>query len=273
MNKWIARLGCVGFLMSAVLPGVAQSGSSSSVPKAGMSADVPCGQNATCIVRMDSPVQAVASHQAWEYGVLAQGGVGMTENRDSFRFLLAGVHLGKVLTNNSGHHLWSGQFEYAVETFPFWQSYTPSFLRANCTATPAPGEMQVAIGLYCGPSYRTGGTYSGVSVTPIILRWNFTHGKRFMPWAQGAGGLLWTNHKYPAFGSPVLSLSQDGPATEASVWNFTPQGGVGFHYFLKPKRSIDFSANGIHISSASLGDKNQGVKASVQFSLGYTWWK
>ncbi|XWK52478.1 acyloxyacyl hydrolase [Tunturiibacter empetritectus] len=52
-----------------------------------------------------------------------------------------------------------------------------------------------------------------------------------------------------------------------------PQGGVGLHYFLRPRRSIDFSANGVHISSASLGDRNPGVNASVQFSLGYTWWK
>jgi len=57
------------------------------------------------------------------------------------------------------------------------------------------------------------------------------------------------------------------------VWNFTPQGGVGMHYFFKDKRSVDFSANAVHISSASLGDKNPGVNASVQVSLGYTWWK
>jgi hypothetical protein len=97
-------------------------------------------------------------------------------------------------------------------------------------------------------------------------------GRRWVPWAQGAGGLLWTNHKFPAFGSSTLSLSQDGTNTETSVWNFTPQGGVGIRYFLSPRRSIDFGANGIHISSASLGDKNPGINASVQFSLAYSWW-
>jgi lipid A 3-O-deacylase len=216
----------------------------------------------------------------WEYGVLAQGGVGLTENRDNFRFLMAGVHLGKVLTNNSGHRVWSGQFEWAGEFFPYWQSFTPSFQRANCypTGSVPPGVVitQSAPGAQCTADFTTGGTYTGTTITPVILRWNFTHvahSKRFMPWAQAAGGLLWTNHKYPSFGSPVLSLSQDGPATETSVFNFTPQGGVGFHYFLDDQHSIDFSANGIHISSASLGDKNPGVNASVQFSLGYTWWR
>jgi hypothetical protein len=36
---------------------------------------------------------------------------------------------------------------------------------------------------------------------------------------------------------------------------------------------VDFALNLEHISSASLGDKNPGVNASVQFQLGYTWWK
>ena len=120
--------------------------------------------------------------------------------------------------------------------------------------------------LDCSPLYTVGGTFSGVSITPIILRWNFTGTRRISPWVQGAGGLLWTNHKYPAFGGQPLNLANDGPNADASVWNFTPQGGVGFHYFLRPRRSIDFSANAVHISSASLGDKNPGVNASVQFT-------
>jgi len=253
MMKWIAGTACAVVLMSVTASGQSSSSTQITTPAISRAAD--------------SPVQALSQKLPWEYGVIAQGGVGLTENRDSFRFIMAGAHLGKVLTPVSGHKLWSGQFEYAVEFFPYWQSFTPKFQRANCApSTSFPG-------LTCSNYFTTGGTYTGITITPIILRWNFTHGKRFMPWAQAAGGLLWTNHKYPAFGSPQLSLSQDGPATDASVFNFTPQGGIGFHYFVKPKRSIDFSANGVHISSASLGDRNPGVNASVQFSLGYTWWK
>ncbi len=94
-----------------------------------------------------------------------------------------------------------------------------------------------------------------------------------MPWAQAAGGVLWTNHKYPAYGQGPVNLVNDGKDGDASVWNFTPQGGVGVHYFVKPRQSVDLSANGVHISSASLGDRNPGVNASVQFSIGYSWWK
>jgi hypothetical protein len=219
------------------------------------------------------PVPRIATKQPLEYGVLLQGGNGVTDNRDGFHFLMAGAHVGKVLTNEAGPGHLRGQFEYAGELFPFWQSYTPKFQKSSCFATPTAGTSFVSPGLYCSAPYTVGGTFSGVSATPIILRWNFTSGKKIMPWAQAAGGLLWTNHKYPAFGSNVLNLNNDGPNADASVWNFTPQGGIGVHYFYRARRSIDVSANAVHISSASLGDKNPGVNASVQFSLGYTWWR
>ncbi len=227
-----------------------------------------------------SPVAEAAAKPGWEYGALLQGGNGLTDNRNGFHFLMAGGHVGKVLTPEMGSGRLKGNFEYAAELFPFWQSYTPKFQRATCYAAPTAGTTFVGPGVYCTPLYTVGGTYTGASITPIILRWNFTHGERWMPWVQGAGGLIWTNHKYPAFGSNVLNLTNDGPGSETSVWNFTPQFGVGAHYFLKPKRagspsrrSLDFSANAVHISSASLGDKNPGVNASVQVSVGYTWWK
>ncbi len=211
----------------------------------------------------DSPVATFANTAPWEYGALVQGGVGL-EQRTNFSFFLVGAHLGKVLTPQIGTGLFRGNFEYAVEVFPLWQSYTPKFQRISCTG--------IAVG--CSAPYTVGGTYTGVSITPIILRWNLTHGKRFMPWVEAAGGVVWTDHKYPAVGDlDPTDPTQTGPAADTSVWNFTPQGGVGVHYFLKPRRSVDFSINGVHISSSSLGDKNPGVNVSLQMSVGYTWWK
>jgi len=203
----------------------------------------------------------------FEVAAIVQGGKGVTDNRGDFGFLMAGVHAGKVLTPDLGAGILRGSFEYAAEAFPFWQAYTPKFQRSKCVPTSTPQIIK------CSPLYTVGGTFTGASITPIILRWNFAGTRRVTPWAQAAGGLLWTNHKFPAFGSPVLNLSNDGPNTDASVWNFTPQGGIGLHYFLSPTRSLDFGANAVHISSASLGDRNPGVNASVQFSVGYTWWK
>jgi hypothetical protein len=206
-----------------------------------------------------------ASKSTWEYGALLQGGVGL-EQRTNFSFLLAGGHLGRILTSSVGPGPLRGNLEYAVEVFPFWQSYTPKFLRISC----APYTHDPV----CSQPYTVGGTYTGASITPIIVRWNFTRGGRLMPWVQAAGGVLWTNHKYPAVGDlNPADPTQTGPNADTSVWNFTPQGGIGAHYFLKPKRSLDFSLNGVHISSASLGDKNPGVNVSLQLSIGYTWWK
>jgi lipid A 3-O-deacylase len=201
-----------------------------------------------------------------EFGVLTQGGFGVTENRNDFKFIMVGVHAGKILTSTLGRGPLRGNFEYAVEVFPFWQSYTPKFQKPFCTNPPGAPEV-------CTAPYTVGGTFTGASITPIILRWNLVEHKRFALWGQAAGGLLWTNHKYPAFGGPPYNSQNDGPNADASVWNFTPQGGIGVHYFVKPHRSIDFGANAIHISSASLGDRNPGVNASVQFTLGYSWWK
>lgn len=222
-----------------------------------------------------NPVRQEA--RPFNFGVLAQTGFGVTEDRGSFKFLMAGVHAGKVLTGMSGPGMLRGNFEYGVEVFPFWQSYTPTTWRQNCV-NAIPGST-----INCSAPYRIGGTFTGVSITPAILRWNFAGTRRLTPWVQGAGGVVWTNHKYPAFGGPAVNatggnnlyytLGDNGPNADASVWNFTPQFGVGVHYFVRPRRSLDLGANAIHISSASLGDKNPGVNASVQFTVGYSWWK
>ena len=180
------------------------------------------------------------------YGIFAAGGVG-TGERSDFKFLNAGVQAGRILTGSHLPGILKGNFEVGAEAVPFWQSYTPerfySYLDRNGVHT-----------------YQGGGTYHGVALTPVILRWNFTsRDSRLVPWAQGAGGLLYTTHKYPLPGT--------------SVWNFEPQFGVGVHYFVRPRHSIDLGANAVHISNASLGDHNPGVNALVQFQLGYTWWK
>jgi len=199
----------------------------------------------------------------WETEAFFNGGFG-TGNRDNYSFLSVGAHLGKVLTDPVLPGILRGQFEYAGDIMPWWQGRTPKFERANCYGVP--GDVT------CTSLYPTGGAYNGLSITPIILRWNFVprghREERILPFVQGAGGLLWTNHKFP----PVGPYQQPGHQG-ASVFNFTPQFGVGVQYFLNPHRSLTFQANAVHISSASLGDTNPGVNASVQFTIGYTWWK
>ena len=212
-------------------------------------------------VEKDAPAKIELARDPWELGAFFQGGLGEGD-RDNFTFTSAGVRLGKVITDEHLPGILRGQFEYAGEIMPYWQSFTPApHIGPNKFVLPD-GQSGVANFPFGG------GTFTGVSITPIILRWNLKPSRRFAPWLQGAGGLVYTTHKYP----PDILVVHGQPGG-TSVFNFTPQFGVGFHYFVKPRRSIDFAANAIHISSASLGDHNPGVNASVQFQIGYTWWK
>ncbi len=211
--------------------------------------------------KLSAPARETLSRQPWEWGPFFNGGFGVGSDRSGYRVLSAGLHAGKLLTGPAGPRFLRGQFEYAAELMPWWQGYAPAFDRYTVTQISA-DEFAVA-----GP-YRTGGAYNGISVTPIILRWNLVGGRRVLPFVQGAGGMVWTNHKFP----PVGPYPPPGHQA-TSVWNFTPQFGVGLQYFLKPNRSITFGANAVHISNASLGDSNPGVNATVQFQVGYTWWK
>jgi len=210
------------------------------------------------------PGAANASAHKWEYGPFVNWGTGVGDRSD-YKFFWGGVQLGRSMFPPVHAGILSGQFEFSGNVMPLWQAYTPAphnqtiyYPGAGCPT----GGCSVVVP-------EGGGTFRGVSVTPVIFRWNFlNHSERFKPWFQGAGGLIYTTHKFP----PTQLVPKETPGG-TSVWNFSPQGGVGFHYFVRPARSIDPGVNAVHISSASLGDKNPGVNASIQIQVGYTYWK
>jgi lipid A 3-O-deacylase len=204
-----------------------------------------------------NPVAHARQAMSWHYGPFVNYGNGVGD-RSSYRFLSGGVELGKPLTPVIKAGLLSGQFELAGNVMPLWQAYTP-----------APHSVTVVKNGITYVNKYGGGNYYGVSLTPVILRWNFlTASHRVQPWLQGAGGLIYTTHKFP----PDVLVAQGNPGA-TSVWNFSPQGGLGLRYFVRPNRSIDLGVNAVHISSASIGDKNPGVNASMQFQIGYSYWK
>jgi hypothetical protein len=213
----------------------------------------------------NNPVAQVRKHPSWEYGPFVNWGTGVGDRSD-YKFLWGGFELGKVLTPVEHAGIFSGQFEFAGNIMPLWQAYTP-----------APHEeAETCVNSSTGQNYTCdlpfgGGTFYGVSLTPVIFRWNFlTSSHRIQPWFQAAGGLIYTTHKFPP---NILTNKALGINGGTSVWNFSPQGGLGIHYFFRPKRSIDLGVNGVHISSASLGDRNPGVNASVQIQVDYTFWR
>ncbi|HWG21703.1 MAG TPA: acyloxyacyl hydrolase [Terracidiphilus sp.] len=205
----------------------------------------------------ETPVAEARNARLWHMSPFVAWGKGVGDRSD-FSFLMGGFELGKPITPVLKAGILSGQFELATNIMPLWQAYTPAPHLQTFT--------------YKGVTYQApvgGGTFRGVSLTPVIFRWNFlTHSRRFQPWFQGAGGLIYTTHKFP----PDVLVPQGTPGG-TSVWNFSPQGGIGLHYFTRPRRSIDLGVNAVHISSASLGDRNPGVNASIQIQVGYSWWK
>jgi hypothetical protein len=206
---------------------------------------------------VDNPVAQVREARSWELGPFANWGTGVG-NRSDYKFFWAGVQLAKPLSPVIHAGIFSGQFVFGGNIMPLWQAYTPP---------PHEQTFFYPGGYYVAP--EGGGTFRGVSLTPVIFRWNFlTKSRRIQPWFQAAGGLVYTTHKFP----PDQEVPQGTPGG-TSVWNFSPQGGVGVHYFIRDKRSIDLGVNGVHISSASLGDRNPGVNASVQIQVDYTFWK
>ena len=63
------------------------------------------------------------------------------------------------------------------------------------------------------------------------------------------------------------------PAVTLVGLTFTPQVDFGENLFTKKSQSLNLALKVVHISSAGLGEYNPGVNVSVQFSLGYSFWK
>jgi hypothetical protein len=205
----------------------------------------------------------------WQWGGFVQYGFPpsykefITPNTSNpFRFDLrlqlfgAGIEAGKQTRRFEGARPLRGRGELMLEIIPFWLARYPpqtiTWLGPNSSKAPLPS------------GHWNGENFHGASVTPLLLRWNFSQrdSARVVPWVQLGGGLLWTNHKFPYsyFGG-------------TSVINFTPQVGAGVNIFNRPHHSINLAMKTIHISNASLGDHNPGLNQTLQFSLGYSWWR
>ena len=97
----------------------------------------------------------------------------------------------------------------------------------------------------------------GFSFTPVLLKWNFTSGQKVVPYLEVGGGVLFTSSDVPAGTNDV---------------NFTPQAAFGLQFFRRENRAVSAAVRYVHISSAGLAAPNPGIN-TVQFTLGYHWWK
>ncbi|MGH9733391.1 MAG: acyloxyacyl hydrolase [Candidatus Acidiferrales bacterium] len=165
----------------------------------------------------------------WEFAPLAGGGSGVGKSSNT-QFFYAGGRAGWILTGQHLPGLLRGNFEWAADVLPVYLFFTP----AN-------------------------GTVYGGSFKPVIWQWNFTSGKRFVPYVAAAGGIVFT--------------TQNIPPGDTSWVNFTPQLVIGMRVF-RPNRHAFFIEGSIaHLSSASLGAHNPGYNISLLFTVGYSWFR
>ena len=168
------------------------------------------------------------THPAWNYGLFAGYGNGLSQDSDFHRFTFGG-RLGRVLTSEHGPGVLRGTFEWGAEVTP------------------------VEIFNYHETTYAGG-------INPVVLKWNFTGGKRKVaPFFEAVSGVLFSADNFP-----------DG---DTSRVNFQSGAGIGFNAFTKANRAVTFNFRAIHISNASIGNHNPGINASLQFQVGYSWFK
>jgi lipid A 3-O-deacylase len=206
-------------------------------------------------------------HRTWQIGAYGSGGfapyysVGSLNNfsyQKEQEFYTVTFEAGRVLTALHGPGILKGRAEALVEVTPFWLTHSPA--QENILHSNNPSLNGAKAGF---PPY----TQHGLSFTPLLFRWNFTNhnSNRHIPWLQGGAGVLWTNERFPQGGGY--------PGTNTSIFNFTPQVGVGENLFVKKTQSLNVGMRVIQYNNAGLGEFNPVVPYTLNFSVGYSWWK
>jgi hypothetical protein len=156
-----------------------------------------------------------------ELQVWTTGGYGVKGIASHTGVWTAGARYGWVLTAPHGPGFLRGRFECAVDAVPvFWL-------------------------------FQPGGTAYGAAVNPFVSKWNFDTHSRVVPYAELAGGALFSNVQAPPGTSRV---------------NFTSAGALGIH-FLGEKYNWSADVRFMHISNAGIASVNPGIN-TVQLRLG-----
>ncbi len=108
------------------------------------------------------------------------------------------------------------------------------------------GEIQLLIQVDPKSGFGGGGNLMG--------RWNWLRWRRVVPFVQVGAGLMHLNFS--------LDRRSDG-------FNFTPQGGVGFHWLFGRRAALTAEWRYHHISNGGINSPNVAVDSSV-FLIGMT---
>jgi hypothetical protein len=167
----------------------------------------------------DGTVTPVLDVGTTEWMAIAGPAVGVTifHSSEGHRYFLQSLSWGRILSNPRGPGALRGRFEWSIEVVPVFGQYQPER------------------------------TY-GVGVTPLVWRWNFEPHGRLAPFAELAGGALWTRDPLPA---------------DTTTANFSAHVAYGVRYFFTPRAAMVASYRFHHISNGNRRDRNPGVNAHV----------
>ena len=169
-----------------------------------------------------SPAQPGTTEWGWSSG----GGVRIAGGIREGNFWASQLRWGRVLTSPHGPGWLNGTLEYAVEI------------------VPALVMVQSR-------------TAFGGGLTPLLLQYNFTAGRRLAPFLHAGAGMLFTTREFP-----------EG----TTRFNFTPQGGMGFYWLRGRGASLVVGARYHHISNAGRVQPNPGHNALYLYG-GFSWWR
>jgi hypothetical protein len=144
-------------------------------------------------------------------------GVTVFHSQEGHNYFLQAVSWGRVLSGLVGPGALRGRFQWSVEFVPLYGQYDPER------------------------------TY-GFGITPLLWRWNFAPRGKIAPFAELAGGALWTRDPVPA---------------DTTTANFTAHASYGIRYFVRPRTAFVAAYRFHHISNGNRLDRNPGVNAHV----------
>jgi hypothetical protein len=153
----------------------------------------------------------------WMFTAGAARGAVVFKSEGGHRFGIQAISWGRVLTESHLPGFLGGRFAWVLEAVPVFGQYEPTR------------------------------TY-GFGLSPLVWRWNFQPRGRVAPYAELAGGGLWTTEPVP-----------DGTTTA----NFTAHVGGGVRLFVKPHQAVVLNYWFHHISNGNRIDPNPSVNSHV----------
>jgi len=151
----------------------------------------------------------ITAGPAWGFVVL--------DSAPGHRYLMQTVSWGRVFASPRGPGALRGRFEWVFEVAPIYRQYAPSNTK-------------------------------GIAITPFVARWNFEPHGRLSPYAEIAGGGLWTSDPVP---------------DRTTTVNLAAHAALGLRIFARPHEALVISYRVHHISNANSLKRNPGVNAHM----------